>query len=237
VAFIKAKSGKKGLTYYIVYNQKVRLSDGTQVAKKKCLKVGATKTEAQQALWPFEKELKEKPSNFIAKHTVLFSSFVNDEYLPWCKTRKNKSQYERGLHSMKLRENKNRVRFFSKEEIKRILDVANPYIKRFFIVGISTGLRLQEMLHLKLSNIDVISSVIHVVNDGGFQTKNGRNRDIPISNFLSVIYRFILKHLLTLEMETRVAELGSRRRICFVTERLGLRTLLFILCDIRLLRI
>ena len=100
--FIKSKQGKKGLTYYIAYNQKVRLSDGSQTTKKKWLKVGNTKTEAQQALRQFEKEIKEKPSNFLAKESMQFDLFTQKEYLPWCKTRKTKSQFERNKHSMGL---------------------------------------------------------------------------------------------------------------------------------------
>ena len=44
MAFIKSKKGKKGCTYYIVYNQKIRLADGSITRKKKWLKVGKNKT-------------------------------------------------------------------------------------------------------------------------------------------------------------------------------------------------
>jgi site-specific recombinase XerD len=264
MAVIKTKQGKKGLTYYIVYNQKVRFSDGTETSKKKWLKVGNTQSAAQQALRQFKKEIKENPDYFISKNTVLFSSFVIEEYLPWCKTRKTKAQFERTAYAMnliinyfgnlqlnnvtprliedyiswrkerptrgklisnrtvnvdlgflsqcykkaiewefietnpckkvkKLKENKNRVRFFTEEEIKKVMEVGNSYILRFFIVGISTGMRLQEILNLKLTNIDIPGSVIHIVNDDSFQTKNGRNRDVPISNFLSLYLQVYMK--------------------------------------------
>lgn len=264
MAFIRSKEGKNGLTYYIVYNQKIRLADGSQKTKKKWLKVGKTKTEAQQALRQFEKELRERPSDFMAKETVLFSWFVLDEFLPWCKARKTDSEYSRTVFAMelmsnyfghlqlneitprlieeyvawrkqrptrgkevsnrtvnidliylsqcfkqaiewdfldqnpckkvkKLKENKNRVRFFSDEEITRLLDLASPYVKRFLVVGLSTGMRLKEMLNLKLSNIDIPGNVIHIVNDESFQTKNGRNRDIPISSYLSLYLQVYMK--------------------------------------------
>jgi len=232
MAFIRSKEGKNDLTYYIVYNQKIRLADGSQKTKKKWLKVGKTKTEAQQALRQFEKELRERPSDFMAKETVLFSRFVLDEFLPWCKARKTESEYSRTVFAMelmsnyfghlqlneitprlieeyvawrkqrltrgkevsnrtvnidliylsqcfkkamewdfldqnpckkvkKLKENKNRVRFFSDEEISRLFELANPYVKRFLVVGSSTWMRLKEMLNLKLSNVDIpISSYL-----------------------------------------------------------------------------
>ena len=53
MAFIKSKEGKKGTTFYVVYNQKVRLPDGSITCKKKWLKVGKNKTEAKQALRQF----------------------------------------------------------------------------------------------------------------------------------------------------------------------------------------
>ena len=97
MAFIKSKQGKRGTTYYIVYNQKVRLANGSQTIKKKWLKVGKTKTQAHQALRQFEKEIREKPEKFTATETILFTDFVSDEFLPWCSTRKTKSEYGRKI--------------------------------------------------------------------------------------------------------------------------------------------
>ena len=255
MAFIKAKEGKKGITYYIVFNQKVRLSDGSESTKKKWIKVGKSKADAERALRQFKKELKENPKNFSARESVLFKQFVIDEFLPWCKLRKTEKEYRRTKHALdlmmnyfgsaqlaqispklieyyvswrkqrltkgkpisnrtvnidmiylsqcfkqaiewsfiditpcrkvkKLKENKNRVRYFSDDEIQQLLGLANPYIKRFLIVGLSTGMRLREMLNLKLCNIDMTNQVIHIVNDDSFRTKNGKNRDIPISKYL-----------------------------------------------------
>lgn len=264
MAFIKEVPGKKSKTYYIVFNQKVRQSDGTVVFKKKWLKVGHSKSEAKQALRQFEKEFKENRSRFQAKESVLFSQFVNEDFLPWCKSRKTKSEYGRTVHSMnlminyfgniqladisskmiedymawrlerktkgkpisnrtvnidltylnqcfgkaiewefadsnpckkikRLKETKNRIRFFSNDEIQLLLSLANPYVERFLIVGLSTGLRLRELLSLKISNIDIPGNVIHVVNDQTFQTKNGKNRDIPISAYLSIYLQVYIK--------------------------------------------
>ena len=106
----------------------------------------------------------------------------------------------------RFKESKNRIRFFSDEEIKTLLQLANPYIKQYLIVGLSTGLRLKEMLNLKISNIDMKNNIIHVVNDDSFQTKNGRNRDIPISQFLKPYLDTYLKywrHPRTFELQKR----------------------------------
>ncbi len=280
MAFIKSKEGKKGTTYYIVYNQKVRLDDGVMTSKKKWLKIGASKTEAQRALRQFEKELRESPSRFVSNESVLLSAFLDEEFLPWCKARKTEKEYNRTAFTLgimgnyfgvmrlneltpklieeymawrkqretpgkaisnrtvnidliylsqcfkkavewdyvgsnpcrrikKLKENKNRVRFFSQDEIDRLISVANPYAVRFFIMGICTGMRLREMLNLKISQIDIPGNVIHIVNDGDFQTKNGRNRDIPISAFFSMYLQVYVKtwvHPLTLAVSGRTLE-------------------------------
>ena len=81
-----------------------------------------------------------------------------------------------------------------------------PDFKQYLIVGLSTGLRLKEMLSLKISNIDIKNNIIHVVNDDSFQTKNGRNRDIPISQFLKPYLDHYLKywiHPRTFELQKR----------------------------------
>jgi len=277
MAFIKSKEGKKGTTFYVVYNQKVRLPDGSITCKRKWLKVGKNKTEAKQALRQFEKEQREKPEQFISKKSICFQTFIDQEFLPWCKTRKKYKEYSRTYYTMLLiknyfgsiqlteitskliedyiawrkhrkhkgkyisnrtvnidliylsqclklaiewghldinpckkirrfKESKNRIRFFSEAEVKTLLQLANPYIKQYLIVGLSTGLRLKEMLSLKISNIDIKNNIIHVVNDDSFQTKNGRNRDIPISQFLKPYLDTYLKywiHPRTFELQKR----------------------------------
>lgn len=84
----------------------------------------------------------------------------------------------------RLKTIKGRVRFFSEDEIKLMIDSANPYMERFIVVGITTRMRMGEMLNLKLSHINLAQNVIHIVNDQDFQTKTRKNRDIPISPVL-----------------------------------------------------
>jgi site-specific recombinase XerD len=70
-------------------------------------------------------------------------------------------------------------------------------------------MRLNELLNLKICNIDIPGHVIHIVNDDTFQTKNGRNRDIPISSFLSVYLQVFVKTWVnprTLETDGRYLE-------------------------------
>lgn len=80
----------------------------------------------------------------------------------------------------RLKENSGRLRYFSTEEVRMILEKANPYLQRFIAVGVMTGMRHGEILSIKLKHIDVSNNIIHLVNDNDFQTKNRRNRSIPI---------------------------------------------------------
>ncbi|NQY74077.1 MAG: site-specific integrase, partial [Candidatus Margulisbacteria bacterium] len=73
---------------------------------------------------------------------------------------------------------------FSETEIQSLLTHSNPYIERFIVVGISTGMRAGELLNIKLSQVDFNNNVIHVINDQDFQTKSRKNRDIPMNKLL-----------------------------------------------------
>ena len=88
------------------------------------------------------------------------------------------------LFVKRLKENTGRLRFFSSEEISLLLDNANPYIERFVCVGLMTGMRLGEMLNLKISQINFDKNIIQVTNTTEFQTKNRKNRNIPLPNQL-----------------------------------------------------
>jgi len=80
----------------------------------------------------------------------------------------------------KLKENTGRLRYFSADEARLILETANPYLQRFIAVGLMTGMRHGEILSIKLKHIDLKNNLIHLVNDDDFLTKNRKNRSIPI---------------------------------------------------------
>jgi integrase len=84
----------------------------------------------------------------------------------------------------RLKEKRGRLRFFSEDEIKLMLDESNPYLKRFIMVGLLTGMRHGEILSIKLKNIDLRNNLIHLVCDSDFQTKTRRDRSIPIPPML-----------------------------------------------------
>jgi len=62
------------------------------------------------------------------------------------------------------------------------------------MVGLYTGMRLQEMLNLKISDIDFGNHLIHLKNTKDFQTKNRRDRSIPIPKTLESELQKMVKH-------------------------------------------
>jgi len=81
------------------------------------------------------------------------------------------------------------IRFFSKEEISRILKVARmrslyadgkPTLYPAIATGIYAGLREEELFNLRWENIDFARGVISVTNKVDFKTKSRRTRVIPL---------------------------------------------------------
>ena len=147
MAFIKAKEGKKGITYYIVFNQKVRLSDGAESTKKKWIKVGKSKADAERALRQFKKELKENPKNFSARESVLFKQFVIDEFLPWCKLRKTEKEYRRTKHALDLMMN-----YFGSAQLAQI----SPKLIEYYVSWRKQRLTKGKPISNRTVNIDMI---------------------------------------------------------------------------------
>ena len=68
----------------------------------------------------------------------------------------------------KFKEPKRQVRFFTQEEIKRVLEVSDPKFRSMLILFLNTGLRRDELLHLAWDDIDMERKLLAV------QAKEGR---------------------------------------------------------------
>lgn len=74
---------------------------------------------------------------------------------------------------------------FTEEEIKLILDTLdNKKIKNLTIIALNTGCRVEELLNLQWSDINLCSKIITIRNKETFTTKSGKIRYIPISENL-----------------------------------------------------
>lgn len=71
---------------------------------------------------------------------------------------------------------------FSDEEITRILDeIKEDKFKMIVTLALETGLRISELLNLKVSNIDLENELIKLNNNSEFKTKSRKNRIIPFN--------------------------------------------------------
>ncbi|HBH17914.1 MAG TPA: hypothetical protein DDX14_03055 [Cyanobacteria bacterium UBA9579] len=81
-----------------------------------------------------------------------------------------------------LREENKKERFFSFEEEQRLLSAcygSNAFLKPIIITALQTGMRKEEILSLKWSNVDLKNGYVTLL-----KTKNGKKRNIPISSLL-----------------------------------------------------
>lgn len=71
-------------------------------------------------------------------------------------------------------------RFFTKEEVGKILLNSNPFYKDLFTFFLYTGMRRDEVRFLEWSDIDFENRIIRVRNKDNFTTKSKRGRNIPM---------------------------------------------------------
>ncbi len=85
----------------------------------------------------------------------------------------------------KFKETEHRITYLTVEQIDRLLDAAkqdqNPYIYRFIVIGLETGMRLMEILSIRLEHIDLDRRVIFIPH-----AKAGA-RHQPISEYLTEV--------------------------------------------------
>ncbi len=78
--------------------------------------------------------------------------------------------------------NNQRVRYLNEEELKKYLKYASRYTHFYkaVIIALNTGMRKEEILSLKWSQVDLENNTITL-----FDTKNGKTRYVPINKSLS----------------------------------------------------
>jgi len=74
---------------------------------------------------------------------------------------------------------------FNSDETQKILEtIQNPQIKNIVVFALLTGCRLGEILNVQWKDIDMDRKVLTIRNKPTFRTKNGKIRQIPISDRL-----------------------------------------------------
>lgn len=89
----------------------------------------------------------------------------------------------------KFRPKSQRVRFLTHEEADKLLSKCAEHIRPIVVTALNTGMRKQEILHLRWSDVDLRTKVIHVgtqmEDDGSPATKSKKTRTIPMNAILT----------------------------------------------------
>jgi integrase len=84
-----------------------------------------------------------------------------------------------------IRIQEKKLLIFSSSEINLILgNIHHTKLRQIVSIGAYTGMRLNEILTLKYSSINLLEKIIEIINTGSFATKTKKNRIIPIPDTL-----------------------------------------------------
>lgn len=89
-----------------------------------------------------------------------------------------------------IQENNRRLRYLTKEECQRLVNACSNHLKPIVITALNTGMRKEEILSLKWSNVDLVNGFILLD-----VTKNGNRREIPINSTLKATLQSIIRRI------------------------------------------
>jgi integrase len=82
----------------------------------------------------------------------------------------------------RFREPPSRERFLTREEARRLVNVAGPALRPIIIAALGTGMRRGEILALKWADLDFIRGLISIT-----MSKSGKGRKIPMSGAVAEV--------------------------------------------------
>jgi integrase len=88
-----------------------------------------------------------------------------------------------------LREANHKLRYLEKDEIKRLIDTCEDFIRPLIIVAVNTGLRKAELFNLKWRDINLNKGIIHLL-----RTKNGEKREVPMNQAVQTVIMNIIRN-------------------------------------------
>lgn len=103
----------------------------------------------------------------------------------WGLLRENRLKGFKRLKSDRSRQ----VRFLSGDEIRRVLQVADPFMRKAILIFLYTGLRRSELVYLEWKDLDFDNGLICVQSKAefGFHPKSYRPRSIPMCKELRTL--------------------------------------------------
>tara|TARA_Y100000591_G_C21814771_1_gene689998 strand:- start:532 stop:1653 length:1122 start_codon:yes stop_codon:yes gene_type:complete len=82
-------------------------------------------------------------------------------------------------------------RYFSHHEIHQLQTKSSHYLRQIIMIGLNTGMRIGEILHLEWKHVNMTQHHIIVANTDSFHTKNRKDRMIPINSELQSYFNML----------------------------------------------
>ena len=108
----------------------------------------------------------------ITLELAMLSNFFT-KAIKWGKVEQNPVK---GIKKFKA---KSIERYIEADEINKLIDACSEPVKTITIMALNTGMRLREVLKLKITDIDFKNSIINIRD-----SKNGDNGKVPINDYL-----------------------------------------------------
>ena len=127
--------------------------------------------------------------------------------------------------------------FFTRGEFQRVIDaIPEQWLRAVVLFAATTGMRQGEIPSLRWDQVDLQVRMVRIGNSGGFRTKTGKRRAIPLSETaLAVLQeissrpgseyvftlrgRPLLRRWVTTKLRRKIRELGLDRRLNFKSLR------------------
>jgi integrase len=116
-------------------------------------------------------------------------------------------------------------RFFTKEELKQILEYCGQRLYPILLTLASTGMRLGELINLEWEDIDFERKLISIKVKDFWEPKNSRLRDIPMTDKLLRVLNVLNKNTRWLFVTSRGNQLNRnhlRERLVKICMRIGI---------------
>lgn len=105
---------------------------------------------------------------------------------------------------------------FSGAEVNLILNnIQDIYLKNIVLFNLYTGCRISEILNIQWKDVNLNERILYIRNKVNFETKRGKNREIPISDKLSDF----LNDLLKVNSNENIFPINDPDKYIFVNER------------------
>jgi len=123
--------------------------------------------------------IQEVSSSTVNRELSCLKTIFN-KAIEWGKIHKNPTNKVKPF-----KENKHRLRYLNKEEIKALYNACAEHLKPIIIVTLNTGMRKGEILNLEWEQVDFRQKIIYLLD-----TKNNEKREIPMN---AVVFDTLLK--------------------------------------------